>query len=344
MRIIDSHFHWWPRSVLNAMCKRTGFPSSQPNDKGGYTSRLRPDIDCVLNGGGEWYDIDAQFAHMDALGHDVSVVGSIGPFSVFFSALPVSEGRDLAILWNEEMAAQQRRHPTRFYGSAAIPFQNEKVAMDVLEDAVHRLGLMGVNLPGSVGTDSRIDAERLQPFYARCAELNLPVFIHPTDAVFNNMLNGYGGSLHSSLGRVVEVSSAAMRLVLSGTLERHPNLRLVMSHTGGMLPYQAGRMDKNTKGANLPKPASHYIRGMFTDTVTPHSAGMLFAINFYGIDHVMYGTDYPCWEPAECLSYIDELNLSDEHKKKLFFENAILILNLPKDVGSWSDRRRQAAE
>ena len=79
MHIIDSHFHWWPRSVLNAMCKRTDYPSSRPNDRGGYTSTLRADIDCVLHGGGEWYDLDAQFAHMDTLGHHVDAVGSIGP-------------------------------------------------------------------------------------------------------------------------------------------------------------------------------------------------------------------------------------------------------------------------
>ena len=145
-------------------------------------------------------------------------------------------------------------------------------------------------------------------------------------------------------GRVVEVSSAAMRLVLSGTLERHPDLKLVMSHTGGMLPYQSGRMDKNTKGAKLPKPASHYIRNMYTDTVSPHSAGMRFAIDFYGIDNVMYGTDYPCWLPAECLAYIEELKLGAEEQRKLFFDNAVRILNLPADVGAWCDAERAAAE
>lgn len=329
MHIIDSHFHWWPRSVLERMCKRTDYPSSKPNDRGGYTSALRADIDCVLHGGGEWYDLDAQFEHMDKLGHHVDAVGSIGPFSVFFSALPTEEGRDLAIQWNEEMAAAQRRLPGRFFASAAIPFQDEKVAMDVLEDAVGRLGLIGVNLPGSIGADPRIDAERLQPFYARCAELGLPVFLHPTDAMFNNMLNGYGGTLHSSLGRVVEVSVAAMRLVLSGTLERHPDLKIVMSHTGGALPYQSGRMDKNTKGAKLPKPASHYLRRMYTDTVSPHAAGIRFAIDYYGIDHVMYGTDYPCWEPAECLACLAEIELTEEEKRKLFIDNARRILNLP---------------
>jgi aminocarboxymuconate-semialdehyde decarboxylase len=311
------------------MCKRTGFPSSRPNDRGGYTTTLRADIDCVLNGGGEWYDLDAQFEHMDKLGHRVDAVGSIGPFSVFFSALPKEEGRDLAIQWNEEMASAQRRLTGRFFASAAIPFLDETIAMEVLEDAVGRLGLIGVNLPGSIGTDPRIDAERLQPFYARCAELGLPVFLHPTDAMFNNMLNGYGGTLHGSLGRVVEVSVAAMRLVLSGTLERHPDLKIVMSHTGGALPYQSGRMDKNTKGAKLPKRASHYLKRMFTDTVSPHAAGIRFAIDYYGIDHVMYGTDYPCWEPAECLACLAEIELTDDEKQKLFVDNARRILNLP---------------
>jgi aminocarboxymuconate-semialdehyde decarboxylase len=329
MHIIDSHFHWWPRSVLNAMCKRTEYPYSRPNARGGYTSTLMADIDCVLNGGGEWYDLDAQFQYMDTLGHHVDAVGSIGPFSVFFSVLPAAEGRDLAVQWNEEMSAAQRRHPGRFFASAAIPFQDEKVAMDVLEDAVGRLGLMGVNMPGSIGTDPRIDAERLQPFYARCAQLGLPVFLHPTDAMFNNMLNGYEGTLHASLGRVVEVSVAAMRLVLSGTLERHPGLKIVMSHTGGALPYQSGRMDKNTKAAKLTKPASHYMRQMYTDTVSPHAAGIRFAIDYYGIDNVMYGTDYPCWEPAECLALLDELDLTDAQKQKLFVDNARRILKLP---------------
>jgi len=328
MRIIDSHFHWWPRSVFETLCKRDAFPRAVPNDKGCYTCLLQDGADYVMNSWPDWFDIDEQFARMDDLGHHVSAVGSIGPFSVYFSALPVDEGRDLAIQWNEEMAWAQRRYPGRFWGSAAIPFQDEKTAMDVLDDAIGRLGLMGVNLPGSIGSDPRIDAERMQPFYARCAELGLPLFLHPTDAVFNHMLDGYNGALHLSLGRVIEVSVAAMRLVLSGTLERHPDLKIIMSHTGGGLPYQSGRMDKNTKAAKLPRPTSEYLRRMYTDTVSPNSAGIRFAIDYYGIDRVMYGTDYPCWDPAACLALIDEIDLSESDKQKLFYDNARRILGL----------------
>jgi aminocarboxymuconate-semialdehyde decarboxylase len=140
--------------------------------------------------------------------------------------------------------------------------------------------------------------------------------------------DGYDGALHLSLGRVIEVSTAAMRLILSGTMERHPNLKVVMSHTGGALPYQSGRMDKNTKAAKLQKPASTYMKRMYTDTVSPHSAGMKFAIDYYGIDNVMYGTDYPCWDPATCLKLIDEIGLSQTDRQKLFYDNARRILGL----------------
>jgi aminocarboxymuconate-semialdehyde decarboxylase len=87
-------------------------------------------------------------------------------------------------------------------------------------------------------------------------------------------------------------------------------------------------MDKNTKAAKLPRPASEYLRRMYTDTVSPHSAGIRFAIDYYGIDRVMYGTDYPCWDPAACLALIDEIDLSESDKQKLFYDNARRILGL----------------
>jgi aminocarboxymuconate-semialdehyde decarboxylase len=270
------------------------------------------------------------------------VVCSIGPFSVFFSDLPGEEGREAATLWNEEMAGAQKKYPGRLWASAAVPLVDPEIAIEVVDDAVNRLGLMGVNLPGSIGSDPHIDAERLEPFYAHVEKLGLPLFLHPTDAVFVDMLDGYNGALHLSLGRVVEVSVAAMRLVLSGMMERHPDLKIVMSHTGGALPYQSGRMDKNTPKAKLPKPASTYLKRMFTDTVSPHSAGMRFAIDYYGIDRVMYGTDYPCWDPAAALKLIDELKLSPADQQKLFYSNARRILGLRDPAGTQPAKREPA--
>ncbi|MGA8496595.1 MAG: amidohydrolase family protein [Xanthobacteraceae bacterium] len=328
MHIIDSHFHWWPRSIFDKLCKRKDFPNARVNAKGGYDYRRRADSGQHLNSWAEWFDLDKQFEYMDSLGHQVDVVCSIGPFSVSFSDMPLDEGRDYALMWNEEMAGAQKKYPGRLWASAAVPLQDTRAAIEVVDDAVNRLGLMGVNLPGSVGADARIDAERLEPFYAHVEKLGLPLFLHPTDVIFQDMLDGYDGALHLSLGRVIEVSVAAMRMILSGMMERHPKLKIVMSHTGGSLPYQAGRMDKNSKAAKLPRPVQDYMKRMYTDTVSPHSAGIAFAIDYYGIDHVMYGTDYPCWDPAPCLKLIEEIKLSDADKQKLFHDNARRILNL----------------
>src|SRR5260221_14627771 len=117
--------------------------------------------------------------------------------------MPIDEGRDYALMWNEEMAAAQKKHPGRLWASAAVPLQDTQVAIEVLDDAVNRLGLMGVNLPGSVGEDARIDAERLQPFYAHVAQPGLPMFLHPTPVIFQDQLHGYDGALHLNLGRVI---------------------------------------------------------------------------------------------------------------------------------------------
>jgi aminocarboxymuconate-semialdehyde decarboxylase len=327
MRIVDSHFHWWPRSVFEAVCKRSGYPRAEPNGREGYTYWRNDVAKARFNLGAEWFDLDTQLEHMTTTGYEVDVVCSIGPFSVHFSDLPVEEGRDAAMAWNEEMAGAQKRYPGRLWASAALPLRDTEVALEVLDHAVS-LGLMGVNLPGSVGSTENIDAPRLEPLYDRLEALGLPAFLHPTDAMFTDILDGYDGALYTSLGRVIDVSVSAYRLVLSGIMERHPALKIVMSHTGGALPYQAGRMDKNSKAARLPQPPSTYIRRMYTDTVSPHAAGVRFAVDYYGVDHVMYGSDYPCWSPAAALQVLQEAGFSEADQQKILGGNARRILGL----------------
>jgi aminocarboxymuconate-semialdehyde decarboxylase len=327
MRIIDSHFHWWPREILEKLCSRSDYPRAERNNRGGYCY-IGHEGRAPLNSWTEWFDLDRQLEHMDGLGHEVSVVCSLGPLSIYFSDLAREEGREAAMQWNEQMAGAQRRYPGRVWASAAVPLTDTAIAIEVLDHAINDLGLMGVNLPGSIGRDTRIDSDRLAPFYARVEQLGVPVFLHPTDAVFGEDLEGYGGALQLSLGRIIEVSVTASRLVFSGLMERHPELKIVMSHTGGALPYQSGRMDKNGKNAKLPRPPSTYIRRMYTDTVSPHSMGIKFAIEYYGVDHVMYGSDYPCWDPATALALIEQIGLPDADLEKVVYGNACRIFGL----------------
>jgi aminocarboxymuconate-semialdehyde decarboxylase len=209
-----------------------------------------------------------------------------------------------------------------------VPLQDTKMAIDELERLVTKLGLIGVNIPGSIGRAGRIDEARLEPFYDRVEQLGIPLFMHPTDVAFDEILEGYNGALYNSLGRVIDVSVAAYRLVLSGIMERHPNLKVFMSHAGGALPYQSGRMDKNSKAAGLPRPPSTYIKRMYTDTVQPHALGVRFAVEYYGVDHILYGDDYPCWNPEGALKVFAEAGLSKEDHQKIFYDNARRVLGL----------------
>jgi hypothetical protein len=104
MRIIDSHFHWWPKGIFEQPCKRSGYPRAERNSRDGY-NYLGHEGRPAVNSWAEWFDLDRQLDHMDGLGHEVSVVCSPGPFSIYFSDPTPEEGQDAAMMWNERERA-----------------------------------------------------------------------------------------------------------------------------------------------------------------------------------------------------------------------------------------------
>lgn len=338
MHIIDSHFHYWPRVFFEHLCKRNGYPRCERNDRGGYTYWRKESKEPTFDWSPVWCDLDKLMERMQEDGHEVDVISSIGVFSPHFSDVSPEMGRDDAMLWNEETAAAQRKLPGRFWGLGAIPMTDGKIAVEVLDHAIKKCGLFGVNIPGSVGNGGRIDDESLEPFYDRLEELGAVLFLHPTDTLFNDLLQGYDGALNISLGRVIDVSVAASRLIFSGIMERHPKLKIYMSHTGGVLPYQSGRLDKTTpqagvgtfsKGVKLPHPISTYIKRMYTDMVQPNTEAMKFALDYYGVDHIIYGTDYPCWNPTIALKLFNDIGVPQDDLQKIFYGNAKRFFALP---------------
>ena len=306
-RLVDCHFHWYPAEVEAGLNAATGMTRMHSAD---------------------WSDLEGQLARMDDLGRRVDVISSTGPFTGLFTSIDHADSLRLTRLYNELVGEAQRSHPGRVWGTCVLPLLDTDAAIAELEYAVGTLGLVAVNIPGRIGAAENLDDPRLEPLYARIAELDVPVFVHPNDEAFQDVLTGYDGALHLSLGRVMDVSVSAYRLVLSGLMERHPDLRVVMSHTGGALPYQAGRMDKNSEAAGLPRPPTEYLHRMYTDTVSPHTAGVRFAVDFYGADQVMYGSDYPCWDPVKSLAIIDELDLDDDAYRQITRDNATAFFRL----------------
>jgi len=336
MRILNCHVHWFPRSVFEDLCERKGsYPRAERNGVGGYdVYATYGRVGVVGYRRNVWFDLDDHIRHMDSTGHHIDFVCSLGPFSTFFSEIPLADGVHYSRMYNDEMAEAQRRYPGRVWATGVVPLQDTQAAIDELDRMVQKLGLIGVNIPSCIGKDNHIDQARLEPFYDRIEQLGVPLLIHPTDNAFIDILDGYNGALHLALGRTFDVSLTAARLIFSGIIERHPRLKVFMSHTGGALPYQAGRMDKSSGPAKLPKDPSVYLKTFYTDTVSPHVLGLKVAIEFFGVDHIMFGDDYPCWSTETALKLLEELGLSREDKDKIFGLNARRFFGLTERVQS----------
>lgn len=323
MDIVDCHIHWYPSSYYEFLAKRPDYPrATRAADGWTYWKQGRTDTLSDI-----WFDLDEQFASMDATGHRISVISSMGILGDL-DGLPAEEAREAALMINEEWAAAQRRYPGRFFAAAAVPLQDTEMAIEVLEHAVGKLDLRGVSIPGSIEKEP-IDAPRLEPFYARAAELGMPLVIHPTDGVFvEPMLDPYTERTYYSLGRMVDSSTAVLRLILSGLFDRLPSLKVLHCHAGGVLPFVSGRLDKNATIASLAEPPSAYLKKMWVDTVAPNPLSIKFAVDFYGADRIFYGSDFPCWNPAAAIGALEAADLADGERDAIFTRNVCELFDL----------------
>jgi aminocarboxymuconate-semialdehyde decarboxylase len=326
MRVVDSHYHWYPRPHFEKLAALADYPRAV-RDGDGYkyyfnNGRSYIPIPAV------WFDLDAGLAVCDATGHDVTVVGTTGVLAGMLDQAPLADAVALAADYNEQLAAAQRAYPGRFFGTAAIPLTDTREAVALLDHAVTDLGLIGVNLPPVTSGAESVDAARLEPFYDRVEELGVPLIVHPTDLVLDEVLAGYDTGIQRSLGRLIDSSVTVLRLIFSGIMERHPGLKVMHTHGGGVLPYQAGRIDKNARIKGLPEPPSSYLRRTYVDTVCPQELTVRTAVEFYGAGHVMYGTDYPCWSPRDAVAVIDGAGLSAADRVKVLRGNAASLLGV----------------
>jgi aminocarboxymuconate-semialdehyde decarboxylase len=326
MHTVDSHFHWYPRSHFEYMANRLESPRTERVGDGYryYYNQGRAFLPLPA----VWYDLEAGLAESEATtGADTAVICTTGVLSGLLDQLPQVDSIDVAHAYNEEIASAQRRYPGRFFGTAAVPLADTRQALAVLDHAIGELDLRGVNL-GPVTADGPVDLDRLEPFYARVAELGVPLIVHPTDLVFGDALADYGNALQRTIGRLFDSSVTVLRLVFSGVLQRHPDLKLIQTHGGGLLPYQAGRIDKNARQEALPLQPSEYLKRIFVDTVTPQALTVRTAVEFYGEDHVIYGTDHPCWSPRAAAGVLAEAGLPSDVLAKVRGHNVAGVFDL----------------
>jgi len=238
----------------------------------------------------------------------------------------------LSKLVNEEIAGAVERYPSKLIGLATLPLTNLNNALEELERAVEELGMKGIIMPSNIIGKS-LDSRELWPVYEKVAKLNIPMFIHPATPIESEVMRDY--NLGTTIGFPYETSLAIARLILSGIFEKLPSLKIVAAHLGGAIPYLIGRIDRGYAmfqecKTNISRPPSVYLKKIYLDTISFHKPALTCAYESVGPNRLVFGTDYPFpWTtPASAIKEIQGLNLSENEKCKIFYENAANLLRI----------------
>jgi aminocarboxymuconate-semialdehyde decarboxylase len=242
----------------------------------------------------EWVALDAilsELAEME-IGHAV-----LSPWvPLLFYDVDPDEGRERCRLQNAGLRRLRETHPEQVSVLGAVPLQDPELAGAELTALMASGAFAGVEITASVN-GVYLGDPRFEPFWAAAEEADALVFIHPTTRGFAGVPVLDEHYLWNLVGNPVETTIAAAHLILSGTLERHPALRVLLAHGGGAIAALAGRIAHGQAAvraaatAGLPAPAA--LRRFLFDTVTHDPRQLRTLVEAAGADRVLLGTDYP---------------------------------------------------
>src|SRR5215472_15430114 len=237
------------------------------------------------------------------------------------------------------MAELVRRYPERFVGfAAALPLADVEASLAEIDRGVGDLGALGVQLFTNV-RGAPLDDPRFDLLFSRMEALDRTIWLHPTR---NATWPDYPTERESdfgiwwSLGWPYETAAALSRLVYSGQMERHPGLRVIAHHGGGMVPHFSARLAmgpgyRQVKDT-LQQPPLEYFRRFYVDTAlfgAPHAVRCV--LEFFGPEHVLFATDMPLG-PSNAveatIADIDSAGLSSEDMSAVYSGNAMNLLGL----------------
>ncbi len=269
---------------------------------------------------------------MDQQGLDVQAL-TINGF--WWYAADVELARRIVRAQNEGLAKWVAAHPDRFVAMASVALQHPELAAEQLHDGVRRLGLRGASIGGHVNGED-LSLPKYHPFWAKAAELGVPVFMHPGGAeniVKEGALRGRG-DLGNIIGNPLETTYFLSRLIFDGTLDKFPGLRVWAAHAGGYLPSYLGRTEaacvvrSNANCANTRKPSEYLKSQILVDTMVFSEEGLRHLVAEMGIGQVVYGTDVPFNWPVTVDLVLNARFLSDQEKEAILGGNMVKLLRI----------------
>jgi predicted TIM-barrel fold metal-dependent hydrolase len=279
---------------------------------------------------------EQRLQYMDEAGVTMQVLSGSGPGP---DLVPGAEGIAIARESNDHLAAAVARHPDRFAGFAVLPMASPDACAAELTRAVKDLRFVGALINGT--TEGRfLDHPSYDGLLATAVDLDVPIYIHPhlppdpvRQAYYTGLPEGAGRVLESAAwGWHSETAIQVLRLVLSGTLDKYPKLKLVIGHMGEMLPVMLARIDD--VGALDSDHLKRTVSRTITDQVWVTTSGIftqppfIAALQTFGIDRLMFSIDYPYAANMQGRKFLDEVALSPTDMVKLTHGNADALLKL----------------
>lgn len=323
--IIDFHNHYYPDAYLRELEQGNTNARLERDAEGRLLVHYPGDYNVVARG---HRDLDERIRAMDEAGVDVHAFSLTTPGVHIESH---ERGIALARLVNDEFASAVQRYPGRFAALAALPLQDPAAAVAELERAVG-LGHRGVLLFSNINGRT-LDEDEYFPLFEKIAELDIPAFIHPTNPSVLGQLADY--RLTALMGFQFDTTAAVTRLIFAGVLERLPNLKLVVGHLGGTIPFMAERVERGYEvypecRAHISRPPSEYFRRIYIDTVNFDPAALRLGLDFAGADRIVFGSDYPhqVGYINRALEAVRGMPVDDAERARILGGNAAALLKL----------------
>jgi aminocarboxymuconate-semialdehyde decarboxylase len=272
---------------------------------------------------------EARIADMDLQGVDMQVL-SIAP-PQFYYWLDETLGPEVAAVQNDGIAEIIATHPDRFAGLATLPMDHPQAAVDEMVRAHRDLGLNGFEMSADINGQD-LDDPRLDPVWEKAEELQMLVMMHPQGFTHGQRMDDY--YLINVICNPLASTVAVSRMILGGVFERFPELRMLVVHGGGYLPFYFSRTDhayrmRPEARRHISRPPSEYLHRLHFDTTVFAARDVEYLVDEFGADRVLMGTDYPYdMGPTDPLAFLETPRLSRADHDLIVGGNAARLLRI----------------
>ena len=275
------------------------------------------------------YDPGARIKALDEMRIDMQAI-SPSPILLFYWEEPAVAAH-FSRKQNAAIQGVVQTHPDRFVGFGSVPLQSVIDSIAIAEEA-KSMGLKGLEIGNAVG-DKPLDDPIFEPFFEAAQKLELLLFVHPLEGGLDR-----DDPLAPILGNVLQFTFRTTlmieRMILKGMFEKYPNLRLCLSHGGGLVAFNIWRLD-HSYGLRpdlrkiLPQKPSEYLRKLYFDAIVHSLSALQYLVQVVGADRVVIGTDYPMgMGDFDAVNKVMQLDLADGERQKILGGNAAQALNL----------------